>query len=73
MSVNKHTRNSVVCSCCAEKPKAVDWAARVKGTGERARKDCAAGKHWLGLNPDLTSATRCAWDFCNYGKNNAAE
>jgi hypothetical protein len=34
----------------------------------KERENCAKGKHWLGLNPDLSPSTRCAWDFCDHGK-----
>lgn len=37
-------------------------------TIEKAKASCAKGKHWLGTNPDLTPATRCAFDFCDFGK-----
>lgn len=41
---------------------------KMKAALDKERANCAKGKHWLGLRPDLTPETRCAWDFCDYGK-----
>ena len=41
---------------------------KVQAALEKEKANCAKGEHWTGLNADLTPATRCAWDFCEYGK-----
>lgn len=56
----------------ATEPKAPEepmWTReKVQAALEKEKANCAKGKHWLGLNADLSPATACAWDFCSYGK-----
>lgn len=36
---------------------------------EQAKKDCAKGKHWFGVDADLKPHSHCAWSFCGAENN----